>query len=327
MSFIPLAHAPRHCTSVRQAAAAVRGAAALVLVSSVGFLAPASLRALPTGEGPASDSLVPVTVRFRAMVDAADFACGTRYQNIGRSQASITASEFRFYVHDLRLINSAGDTVSAALRAESPWQDTDVALLDFENGTATCSNGTPETRDAVVVMAPPGEYRGLVFTLGVPFARNHANVSEAPPPLSVSRLFWSWNGGYKFLRIDMRATAGDSAPTPWVLHLGSVGCTARDGEKVPTSCSRPNRATVSLPDFDPAHDVVIADLAALLAGSDVRRNQPKTAAGCMSADADEDCGGLFAALGLSHPAATSTNVRPFFRRGADAVTRVGVRRE
>jgi len=274
------------------------------------------------------DSLVPITVRFQAVVGAQPFACGTSYQGIGTSKAAITASDFRFYVHDIRLINARGDTVRAALRAESPWQDSDVALLDFENGTATCSNGTAETRDAVVVMAPAGVYRGVAFTLGVPFNRNHLDVAQSPPPLSLSRLFWSWTGGYKFMRVDMRAVAADSAATPWVIHLGSTGCSpAASASTAVATCTNPNRATVVLGDFDPSKDVVTADLAALLARSDLRRNQPQTAAGCMAADNDRDCGGLFASLGLPHSASTGADSPRFFsaQRAGAAAARVGAR--
>ena len=61
-------------------------------------------------------------------------------------------------------------------------------------------------------------------------------------------------------------------------------------------CAR-KRATLS--PFDPATEVVQFDLAALLAGANVDVNQADTAAGCMSAGNDADCGGLFAALGLA----------------------------
>jgi len=272
------------------------------------------------------DSLVPMTIRFKAMVGAQAFACGTSYQGIGTSKAAITASDFRFYVHDIRLIRANGDTVRAALRSEAPWQDSDVALLDFENGTATCSNGTPETRDAVVVMAPAGTYRGVSFALGVPFNRNHLDVSQAPPPLSLSRLFWSWTGGYKFMRVDMRATAGDSAATPWVIHLGSTGCSPAANATTPVAnCTNPNRARVALAGFDPSQDVVTADLAAMLARTDVRKNQPQTAAGCMSADSDSDCGGLFAALGLPHASSTGADSPKFFRAERGSGARVGAR--
>ena len=270
------------------------------------------------------DSLVAIALRFRGVVDTAAFQCGTRYANIGTSKASVTASDFRFYVHDVRLVTKQGDTVRVALSPESPWQDRDVALLDFENGTASCANGTPETRDAVFVMAPPNDYRGVVFALGVPFARNHEDLASAPPPLSLSQLFWAWQSGHKFLRVDLRATAADSAATPWVIHLGSTGCTkATPTATGPAACAHPNRAIVSLPGFDPAKDVVIADLAALLSRADVRRNQPATAAGCMSADADRDCGAIFSSLGLPHPAGTGDDSPRFFRIGQRAPVSVG----
>ena len=291
----------------------------VVLVSLAGFAvvtAMTSRVALPSRTPSiAVDSLVPLTVRFRATVNDAAFKCGTKYDNIGTSHASVTASDFRFYVHDIRLVNAKGDTVHAALRAEAPWQDKEVALLDFEDATATCSNGTPETRDAVIVMAPAGEYKGMAFTLGVPFSRNHEDLAKAPPPLSLSALMWAWQSGHKFLRIDMRATQADSAPTPWVIHLGSAGCSnATDSTaKVPTSCTHPNRATIALAGFNPTRDVVVADLAALLSRADVRKNQPKTAAGCMSADSDADCGALFAAVGLPHASSTGKDTPSFFR--------------
>lgn len=281
-------------------------------MSLLALLSVATLATTPVHHIP-PDSLVPVTVRLRGVVGAAPFQCGQSYRDIGASKATITASDFRFYVHNVRLVTAAGDTVRAALAKQTPWQDGDVALVDFEDGTGTCANGTPETRSEITVLAPAGRYRGVAMTLGVPFSRNHGDLAAQAPPLSLSRLFWSWNGGYKFMRVDMRATQGDSAATAWVIHLGSTGCTGDAGAKAPTSCAQPNRAEVRLPGFDPAADVIVADLAALLSRSDVRRNQPQTAMGCMSAPNDTDCGGLFASLGLSHPSGTGRDTPAFFR--------------
>ncbi|MEN9817555.1 MAG: hypothetical protein RLZ32_1435 [Gemmatimonadota bacterium] len=277
------------------------------------LLFPAAASAAPRMAAAATDSLVPITVRFAATVGDTPFTCGTSYPGVGTTRAAITASDFRFYVHGVRLVTAAGDTVAAALRPEAPWQDADVALLDFENGQASCANGTPELRDHVTVLAPAGSYRGVAFTLGVPFSRNHGELAQQAPPLSLSRLFWSWAGGYKFLRVDLRATAGDSAATPWMIHLGSTGCTPAPGAQSPTRCGHPNRATVALAGFNPARDVVVADLGALLARADVRANQPKTAAGCMAADNDADCGALFASLRLPHSATTGADTPAFFR--------------
>jgi uncharacterized repeat protein (TIGR04052 family) len=281
----------------------------------------APLRAAPAA---AADSLVPISIRFQALVNSVPFACGTSYQQVGTSKATVIASDFRFYVHDVRLITAKGDTVRGALRPEAPWQDADVALLDFENGTASCSNGTPEMRDRVVVLAPAGTYTGVAFSMGVPFKRNHLDVSQAPPPLSLSRLFWSWTGGYKFMRVDMRATAADSAATPWVIHLGSTGCSPAASATTPVAqCTQPNRSSVVLDRFDPARDIVTADLGVMLARTDVRKNQPQTAAGCMSADTDSDCGGLFASLGLPHRSSTGADSPRFFSVSRAGSTGVG----
>ncbi|GAB1344205.1 MbnP family copper-binding protein [Gemmatimonas sp.] len=298
-------------------------AAATMAIADPARAVPAHGARTPT----VADSLVPVTIRVHAMVGNEPFECGRRYTGIGTTGATITASEFRFYVHNVRLVNARGDTVAAALQPLAPWQDRDVALVDVENGAGSCSGGTPEMHPEFTVLAPAGAYRGVLFTLGVPFPRNHGDLAAQPAPLSLSRLFWSWNGGYKFLRVDMRASQGDSAATGWVIHLGSTGCSGAAGAKSPTNCTQPNRADIALANFDPSRDVVVADLAALLSRSDVRRNQPQTALGCMSAPNDADCGGLFASLGLAHPASTGSDTPRFFRvgKGAAAVRTSGAR--
>jgi hypothetical protein len=109
-----------------------------------------------------------------------------------------------------------------------------------------------------------------------------------------------------------------------VIHLGSTGCTKTDSAATgPSSCAHPNRAVIALSGFDPKRDMVVADLAAILSRVDVRKNQPKTAAGCMSADNDSDCGGLFASLGLPHSSSTGTDTPRFFRGMRADAARIG----
>ncbi|MDZ7635033.1 MAG: metallo-mystery pair system four-Cys motif protein [Bacteroidales bacterium] len=165
-------------------------------------------------------------LRFSATVDSLPFACGTTYPGLGRTAAPITATDFRFFVHDVRLVDGAGKEVTMTLQQDSLWQSNGVALLDFENGTGGCSNGNADLRDIVVGSAPAGEYTGVRFTVGVPFELNHRDLTQQPSPLSLSRMFWAWNSGYKFMRIDMKTDGGKS----WVLHLGSTECQA---EQVP----------------------------------------------------------------------------------------------
>ena len=252
-----------------------------------------------------------VTVRFAAMVGAEPLACGKSYRNVGVTKSTITPRDFRFYVHNVRLVDAAGRETALDLAQDEKWQLDNVALLDFENATGSCGNGTPEIHTAVAGSVPPGrEYRGLRFTLGVPFEKNHTDLTRMPPPLNLTALAWVWNAGRKFARLDFSSTG---APRGWAIHLGSTGCTPDDSKvTVPTSCSAPNRVEVEFADFDPARDVVVADLGALLQDSDVDAVS-KMMSGCMSGPTTPACGPLFRNFGLPFPG-QETRPQTFFRK-------------
>ena len=58
------------------------------------------------------------------------------------TKSTITVSDFRFFVSGVSLVSASGETVPVSLTQDGKWQNGTVALLDFEDGTATCSNGT-----------------------------------------------------------------------------------------------------------------------------------------------------------------------------------------
>lgn len=242
-----------------------------------------------------TDARRQVAIRFEATVGDEAFACGRRYDGIGVSGSSITVADFRFYVSAVRLIRDDGTEVPVPLTVDGLWQQEDVALLDFEDGTTSCANGTPELRNLIEGRVPEGHYVGVRFAVGVPFDKNHRDPTLQASPLNLTRLFWNWNAGYKFLRIDLRTTG---QPQGWVIHLGSTGCTPRGPTAVPASCASPNDVPVHLPAFDVDRDVVRVDLRALLADANVDVNQTDTAFGCMFAPTDGDCVPLARRLGL-----------------------------
>jgi uncharacterized repeat protein (TIGR04052 family) len=299
--------------SSRRTLRAVLGAALLTAV----------LATLPTISQPvAAQDSQPVTIHFRAMVGDEPFACGKRYPGIGTTGATITPADFRFYVSDVALVNDAGQAVPVTLDQDNRWQYKSVALLDFEDKSGPCANGTPQTRDIVVGTVPTGSYRGLRFSLGVPADLNHEDSTIAPSPLNVTTMFWTWQYGYKFFRVDLEpdrsampapgaGMPGMPAPGPdaagmhgmdmsngWAIHLGSTACRPLDQPAGPSDCEAPNRPTVDLPGLDPTSGVVVADLKALLAQTNVEVNQPESAFGCMSAPDDGDCAGIMAGFGL-----------------------------
>lgn len=282
-----------------------RGAAALMLVGGL---------ALSASPAAVAEGTRPLRLRFEGVVGDPPFHCGESYAGIGTTQSAITVSDFRFYVSRLRLLRADGTEVRVTLTADELWQHDDVALVDFEDGTKSCANGTPDTRGFIDGQVTVGTYVGVRFDLGIPFDKNHRDPTLQPSPLNLTRMFWNWNAGYKFLRIDLRSTG---QPKGWSIHLGSTGCTPREGPtSVPTTCKAPNRLTVTLPEFDIERDVVRFDLKSLLADSDVDAAFGETGPGCMSGAADPECGPLFSRFGLPHGSAARVMPRVFSRASA-----------
>jgi uncharacterized repeat protein (TIGR04052 family) len=254
----------------------------------------------------------PVEIQFKGMVGDEDFACGSAYGGIGTGNSQFVPSDFRFYVSDVRLVTPNGTEVPVTLEQDGVWQYQNVAMIDLEDGSGPCSAfGNEATNTTVRGTVPAGVYTGATFVLGLPFALNHGNASTAPAPLNFTAMFWNWQFGYKFIRVD---TADDK----FRIHLGSTGCQSSGPSQPPSSCSAPNLSAVSLTGFDPDRSVIVADLKALLSQNDIDSNAPDTDPGCMSSPLDADCGPLFDSFGLTFPAGMPIAGQRFFRVAAAA---------
>ncbi|MEL6556447.1 MAG: MbnP family copper-binding protein [Cyanobacteria bacterium J06621_11] len=300
---------------LRQSVATVSAASA-VLLPAIAFL---SYQPVAQAIDDPIESQM-VTIEFEGRVGDETFACNETYR-LGTADSEVAPLDFRLYVSEVALLDAAGNAVPLVLEQDGQWQHQNVALLDFEDKTGSCANGTPEVRTQVIGSVPAGEYSGLKFTVGVPFALNHIDSTLAPSPLNLTSLWWNWNFGYKFARIDFQrivdtaaldlkakhtssAAASDEASTEtdalaqaFSIHLGSVGCQL-DSAQAPVNCTLPHRPEVALTDFDPAQNTVVADISALLADTDMSQNQEGTAVGCMSNPLDNDCSGILQNFGL-----------------------------
>jgi uncharacterized repeat protein (TIGR04052 family) len=268
---------------------------------SAGTVFPLALTALlatACGDEPVAppDDPLQLSVTFKPRVGTQPFACGQTYADVGTTASTYEPKDFRLYIHNVRLVSHWEDEVPVTLTEDGTWQKDGVALLDFEDKTGLCVNGTEATNDRLVGTAPRDHYTGLRFTVGVPFEKNHQDASIAPSPFNISTLFWSWAGGYKFIRLDGR-TRG--MPNGHALHVGSTGCQTSGPNQV-TSCQNANRFEVEIADFDPTQPQgVVLDVAALFAGSNLDVNQAQSAPGCQSNSTDGDCAPIFQRLGLA----------------------------
>ncbi|MFY0539306.1 MbnP family protein [Nannocystis pusilla] len=85
----------------------------------------------------------PVEIVFEGRVGGEPFACGRSYGGLGTDGASVTPQDFRFYVHDVRLVTIEGEEHPVTIEDDGVHQGSGVALIDFEDGSGSCANGTP----------------------------------------------------------------------------------------------------------------------------------------------------------------------------------------
>ncbi|MDX1509117.1 MAG: metallo-mystery pair system four-Cys motif protein [Woeseiaceae bacterium] len=234
-------------------------------------------------------------IRFEARADAGRIACDT-------ASSGLTLSDLRFYVSDITLRRPDGTSVPVVLLEDDRWQQRDLGMVDLEDGSGNCLNGTADTNDRLVGSAPAGDYTQLSFVIGVPFDRNHADPLAAAAPLDDSAMHWHWRSGYKFLR----AGVGSVDDGFW-LHLGSAGCEGTVGAI--SGCKFPNRMSVTLADYTPG-DTVVVDVGALARAADLG---DAAVSDCVSGPADDDCGAAFAILGLDHGSGTMSGMQQLFR--------------
>jgi uncharacterized repeat protein (TIGR04052 family) len=235
-----------------------------------------------------------VTVQFAAAVDGAPFACGERYEGIGSTGVSIEPRDLRMYVHDVDLLDAEGASLGFVM-SEAALQHQGLALLDFEDGSAACETGSTGLNTEIIgtVAGGVGDAAAIVFTIGVPPDRNHLDNATAPAPLNEPGMFWSWKGGYRYVKLDVKTPEYEE----FYLHLGATGCEGSPGSGF--SCTSGHQSTVTLDGWSPDAAVEI-DVAAVYDDLALDAARPETDGlpGCMSNEGDPECDPMMAAFGI-----------------------------
>jgi uncharacterized repeat protein (TIGR04052 family) len=250
-----------------------------------------------------SSAVAVSTINFNVVSGTTNVSCSGTISGTIAGTTSSTLKDLRFYVHDVKLITSTGTKVDFTITTDGKWQLAagtnsfgaypGVALLDFEDGTNGCSGGTTDTNKSIKGISVAGNYVGIEFKVGVPFYLNHLDVNSATAPLNIAAMYWAWNSGYKFAKIEFTATSSN------LFHLGSGSCSGNTTGPV-NQCGLPNRPTVSLTKasgtFDATKDTITLDLNALYNGADASSTGINT---CMAGNATTACQPIIANIGVT----------------------------
>jgi uncharacterized repeat protein (TIGR04052 family) len=130
--------------------------------------------------------------------------------------------------------------------------------------------------------------------IGVPPELDHLDLSTAAAPLDVPGMWWSWQGGYKYLRADLASAENADG---FLFHLGAGGC---QGAPQPGyTCAADNLTTVVV--MGDISQPIVLDLVPIFAGVDLQQVpdlKDDLVPGCMSSLDDPECEPMLGALGL-----------------------------
>jgi len=241
-----------------------------------------------------------VSIVFEAQANGLPINCDTELTGLGTVGTSAALKDFRFYIHDLVLIKDTGEEIPLVLDSNI-WQTGNVALVDFQDKSDGCAGSVKPTHTEVTGTIPDDDaiYNAVKFKLGVPTELNHNNPVTSPSPLNIPSLQWSWQAGYKFMRLDVAPVGGvtrvgdpEYLGNAWNVHLGSTNCTG-----APVTCERNNRPTITLSEYDIETSSVVFDYGVLVEGNILSQDNGGHP-GCASASMDPECSALFQKLGL-----------------------------
>ena len=118
-------------------------------------------------------------------------------------------SKFNYYISNIVLINSNGSEYTVP-------KDDSYFLIQEEDATSQ----VVELEDI-----PAGNYTGVKFIVGIDSLKCTSPVEERTgvldPAGTGADMYWSWNSGYIFLKMEGAATA--SATGDFMYHIGGFG--------------------------------------------------------------------------------------------------------
>ncbi|MBD2701262.1 hypothetical protein IC229_11485 [Spirosoma sp. BT702] len=153
-----------------------------------------------------------ITLRFDNVAGNQELKLGTStYQNaVGES---FTVSKFNYYVSNFRLKRTDGTEY----------------VVPQNNSYFLIQEDKPESQTFTLANLPAGDYKSVSFLIGVDSLRSLADIGQRTGVLDPGlgthdAMYWDWNSGYIFLKLEGTSSAVPSAQNnQFFYHIGGFG--------------------------------------------------------------------------------------------------------
>jgi hypothetical protein len=151
----------------------------------------------------------PMSVEFDNIAGSEDLQLNTgSYSNAAGETFNV--AKLKYYVSNFVVTKTDGTLYTVP-------QDSCYFLIDESDA------GTHEP----VLKVPEGEYKAISFVLGVDSLKSTKDISErlgVLDPTSVGGdMYWSWNSGYVFLKMEGTSSSSTSMGGTFMYHIGGFG--------------------------------------------------------------------------------------------------------
>lgn len=151
----------------------------------------------------------PLTIEFDHIVGSSNLQLNTGIYSNALSQ-NFSVTKLKYYISNVQLTNTAGEIYTVP-------QNESYFLID----ESVPSSVKP------VINVPEGEYIKLDFILGVDSLRNTMDISQRTgvldPSVAAADMYWSWNSGYIFFKLEGTSPVITSMGGIFQLHVGGFG--------------------------------------------------------------------------------------------------------
>ena len=146
---------------------------------------------------------------------------------------AFTVTNCKYYISHIKLIDSSGN------------------VLENKDGYYLVNEDDPDSHKIELSDVPVGAYSKISFMVGVDSIHNCSGAqSGALDP--VNGMFWTWNSGYIFLKLEGKSPASKSPTHLFEYHIG--------GYKEPASCIRTVTLDIAPKSAERMHDLMTEDV-------------------------------------------------------------------